>query len=401
MIKFFIRTLFCYLFICGQVIAQTAAILPEGKTQFLDNNGNPLSSGKVFFYIPSTTSFKTTWQDAAKTIANANPVVLDAGGRAIIYGDGTYRQVVKNSANTTIYDVLTASTGTGGNTPSSIGDGDAVGTVKAFSGLIAPNNYLFSYGQEISRTTYSTLFTAITLNQTVTCSSGSPILTGMSDTSQIPFNAVIESICIPPGSKVTSKTSTSVVMNNNSTLNTTSSAVIFFYGNGNGSTTFNLPDLRGYTIAGRCNMGGVSCSNLTSSSFGQTTQAIGAIGGIELSTLIPSNLPPYTPQGFNGTITATGTINTPIITIGGAGMVAVNAAAFGGSANLTCGRGALNQGAVTATSSALIFTGTPATGPNWVGTAQAGTSVPFSNIQPTQTLNYIIEVLPDDAGIVT
>src|SRR5882672_3320994 len=132
MIKFFIRTLFCYLFICGQVIAQTAAILPEGKTQFLDNNGNPLSSGKVDFYIPSTTTRKTTWQDAAKTIANANPVVLDAGGRAIIYGDGSYRQVVKNSANTTIYDAVTASSGTGSETTGT-GDGDLVGTVKPWA----------------------------------------------------------------------------------------------------------------------------------------------------------------------------------------------------------------------------------------------------------------------------
>jgi len=65
-------------------MAQTASILPPAKTQYLDNSGKPLTSGKVFNYIPSTTTLKTTWQDAAETIPNTNPVILDAGGRANI-----------------------------------------------------------------------------------------------------------------------------------------------------------------------------------------------------------------------------------------------------------------------------------------------------------------------------
>ena len=39
--------------------AQTASILPPAKTQYLDNNGKPLTSGKVYNYIPSTTTPKT------------------------------------------------------------------------------------------------------------------------------------------------------------------------------------------------------------------------------------------------------------------------------------------------------------------------------------------------------
>ena len=297
MIKFSIRLFFCYFFVFSQAVAyaqSTAAILPQGVTQFLDNNGNPLSSGKVYFYVPNTTTTKTTWQDAAKTIANSNPVTLDAAGRAKIYGEGSYRQQVRTSANTLIWDAVTSSAGTGGGGASGIGDGDAVGTIKPYAGLIAPTNYAFAYGQELSRVTFVDLFNAITLQQTITCSSGSPTATGFSDTSQIPAGAVIEAACFAPGTIVVSKTTTTVTFNNNSSLATSVSSRIFLYGNGNGSTTFNVPDMRGYTVAGRCNMGGTGCSNLTSAFFNVDPQATGAKGGSQSKTLITANLPAYT-----------------------------------------------------------------------------------------------------------
>src|SRR5882724_6614998 len=84
-----------------------AAILPLGETQFFDDNGDPLSDGTVTFYVPQTTTFKTTWQDALQAVPNSNPVLLDAAGRAIIYGSGQYRQIVKDSDGNTIWDQLT------------------------------------------------------------------------------------------------------------------------------------------------------------------------------------------------------------------------------------------------------------------------------------------------------
>lgn len=53
------------------------------------------------------------------------------------------------------------------------------------------------------------------------------------------------------------------------------------YGAGNGTTTFNLPDLRGRVIAGRDNMGGTAANNLTSTYFGSSTGTLGNTGGYE------------------------------------------------------------------------------------------------------------------------
>lgn len=87
-----------------------ATLLPLPEVTFFDANGNPLAAGTVQFYIPSTTTPKDTWKDAAGTILNTNPVVLDSAGRAIIYGSGSYRQLVKDSLGNTIWDQVTADT---------------------------------------------------------------------------------------------------------------------------------------------------------------------------------------------------------------------------------------------------------------------------------------------------
>lgn len=91
-------------------LAQTAVLLPNGRQQFLDANGNPLASGTVGMYIPSTLTSKTTWQDAGQVTPNVNPVPLDSAGTALIYGNGTYRQLVKDALGNTIWDALTTGT---------------------------------------------------------------------------------------------------------------------------------------------------------------------------------------------------------------------------------------------------------------------------------------------------
>ena len=43
------------------------------KIQFLTDAGAPLNGGKVYFYIPGTTTDKDTYTDQGGTVANANP----------------------------------------------------------------------------------------------------------------------------------------------------------------------------------------------------------------------------------------------------------------------------------------------------------------------------------------
>jgi hypothetical protein len=88
-------------------------LLPNAKQQFIDQNGLPLASGTVGFYFPGTLNPKATYQDAAGTIANTNPVTLDSRGQAIIWGSGAYRQIVKDASGVTIWDQITEDANSG------------------------------------------------------------------------------------------------------------------------------------------------------------------------------------------------------------------------------------------------------------------------------------------------
>jgi len=84
-----------------------ATILPLGETTFFDANGDPLAFGTVEFYVPNSTVMKDTFQDSDQSTLNTNPVVLDSAGRAIIFGSGSYRQVVKDVFGNLIWDRTT------------------------------------------------------------------------------------------------------------------------------------------------------------------------------------------------------------------------------------------------------------------------------------------------------
>jgi microcystin-dependent protein len=79
------------------------------------------------------------------------------------------------------------------------------------------------------------------------------------------------------------------------------------YGTGDGSTTFNIPDLRGRTLAGKDDMGGSAASRLTTAGGAVDGATLGAVGGSQNVALVTANLPPYTPSGSVSSST-TGTI---------------------------------------------------------------------------------------------
>lgn len=121
-----------------------ATLLPNGRQQFFDANGNPLAGGTVAFFIPNTTTPKDTWQDSGGTILNTNPAVLDAAGEAIIYGSGVYRQIVKDAGGNLVWDQITADTATGG----LAWGGTSTGTANAQ--VIGASSFSQQDGQQIS-----------------------------------------------------------------------------------------------------------------------------------------------------------------------------------------------------------------------------------------------------------
>jgi len=82
-----------------------AKLMPNGKQQFFDANGDPLASGKVYAYAAGTNTPKDTYTSYTGGTANANPVILDSRGEATIFFDGAYKIVLKDSADATIWTV--------------------------------------------------------------------------------------------------------------------------------------------------------------------------------------------------------------------------------------------------------------------------------------------------------
>lgn len=142
-----------------------SSLLPDGKQQFLSNTGVPLASGKVFMYVPNTTTFKNTWQDAAQVTLNTNPIILDSSGRALIYGSGVYRQLVQTSAGVTIYDALTTSTLTQTDVGYFIGNATSTGSANAQAvATTTPSTFALTTGFTLTFKPGFTNTGAMTLN---------------------------------------------------------------------------------------------------------------------------------------------------------------------------------------------------------------------------------------------
>jgi len=63
------------------------------------------------------------------------------------------------------------------------------------------------------------------------------------------------------------------------------------YGTGDGSTTFNIPDLRGYLLAGKDDMGGSAANRITNAASGVDGVTLGATGGAQTITLSTAQMP--------------------------------------------------------------------------------------------------------------
>lgn len=88
--------------------------------QFFDNNGNPLSGGKLWSYAAGTTTPQTTYTTASGNVAHTNPIILDSAGRVStgeiwLTAGSNYKFVLMTSTDVTLatWDNITGINGTG------------------------------------------------------------------------------------------------------------------------------------------------------------------------------------------------------------------------------------------------------------------------------------------------
>ena len=82
------------------------SILAGAAAQFFDNNGVVLSGGKIYTYAAGTTTPLATYTSLSGSIANSNPIVLDANGRTPyeiwLTNGSSYKFVLKDVNDTLI-----------------------------------------------------------------------------------------------------------------------------------------------------------------------------------------------------------------------------------------------------------------------------------------------------------
>jgi len=89
--------------------------------QFFDNNGVPLTGGKLHTYAAGTTTNQATYTSSSGGTAHTNPIILDSAGRVPsgeiwLTADAAYKFIIRTSADVLIgtYDNIF---GIGADTP--------------------------------------------------------------------------------------------------------------------------------------------------------------------------------------------------------------------------------------------------------------------------------------------
>jgi len=89
--------------------------------QFFDNNGAPLTGGKLYTYAAGTTTNQSTYTTNSGATAHSNPIILDSAGRIPSGGEVwltvglSYKFVLKTSVDVQIWsaDNITGISGAG------------------------------------------------------------------------------------------------------------------------------------------------------------------------------------------------------------------------------------------------------------------------------------------------
>lgn len=123
---------------------------------------------------------------------------------------------------------------------------------------VPPLGTIKANGAAVSRTTYADLFGRIAVTQNGTFSTGSPIITGIADTSRLFIGDPLSGVHVPGGATVLTWDSASqITMSANAVGTGTALFTDAPWGIGDGSTTFNVPELRGEFVRGWDNLRGI------------------------------------------------------------------------------------------------------------------------------------------------
>ena len=161
------------------------------------------------------------------------------------------------------------------------------------------------------------------------------------------------------------------------------SAIGTTYGVGDGSTTFNLPDLRGRAVFGRDDMNASAANRITAGGSGITGTSLGASGGVEVHTLTTAQLPVTTPAGTVGSHQHFISNNTDGSS---SGTSTISSSNFMNRSNTNVN----NKHYITGDATAAVSGLTSATAPSFTGTS-FGSGSAHQTTPPALILNYIIK----------
>ena len=369
-------------------------LLPITLERILDSDGNPVSGAKVNVYDAGTTNFKSVFTDNDLTVAGANPIIADSAGyvSAHFIGTGDYKLVITDSSDVTIKteDNLTGALDTSSfsndtalpTTPivvkssnytvlttdrSKVIHADATGgniTITLLDATTAGDNFRITVkhigsANEVSVATTggdtldgSSSFLLDAQYESITCVSDGANWS-------IATDARIQTDPIPTGTVVPYAGTTAPsgwLFCDGAAVSRTGNSALFTvlgttYGAGDGSTTFNVPDMGGRVPAGK----ETTATRLTSGAGGVDGGTLAATGGDQTHTLTEAQLPAHAHNM---------TISSRVFNTGGSSDDnRLSRANTGGSAVTT----------------------------NVGDTADTGSGNAHANVQPTIVLNYIIK----------
>lgn len=174
-------------------------------------------------------------------------------------------------------------------------DGIQSGMVIDWAGPVAPAGYLITDGSAVLRSSYANLMAAITQTQSgAGFTNGMPTVTGLTNATTTMYPGMpIESLNFAGGTTILSITNaTTVVMSSNATSSVTHPITFFNWGNGDGSTTFNVPLLTGKVTA---NEGGTLLGNASAQ-----VDVVGQFLGVPKHTVGLNEIPQHTHDPLSG-----------------------------------------------------------------------------------------------------